>query len=556
MDENLMQNYGAMDPRLANVTPGNKEQAMLMVYSPRRLQNQVVRPYMYSFPNGVVEHLSQYEDMQEAVGYTPEGIRNEYLNSSVIPSADGVVLRTQDLEGCWTFALVIDVPYQTMIKRYLISGYFDREPLTLDATGNASAVNENAYMFFTSTTNVRLRHHYNAGGSQEDLQPGMRGKIIPSQSEWLAGEDLYVMNPSRLSAFTSTSVSGDNNITGSVTSYGDLSVRPGSGDSGFKTSPMYAQNPKQHVRGIVQAVNAALDETTAGKHNIAGAPNGPQPPLADSQDQQFLSGAASQMASSEDWLFELTQMNLRRPMSMDEFMRMFPDAVIHPVRVNPDPQWDSRDQEIQCPQNIFSYMVAQVVQQSATSQGIGTIAFRYSSWANNSAVDPSSPNNGAWELHNVQMMVETTQEMIRQCLTQFKRMLEIDLFPVLMTNFGDFDMMVRYDANQTLVDLKFLDFPQYNTGVLEYSGALGGMEAPTVGGADLVEWNTTQLSQLLTDFSGKFTTDSAEAKFNGMSAHPEVDGNEGVVFPDVDTQGTAPDPVEQALDDAARQVNQ
>lgn len=499
-------------------------EVMLMLFSPRKIQDQQLHTYHYSFPSGLADYLDQFSDMREAVGRGPN-VDHEAIRSSIKPDPNGITLPTDALADKWTFVLFIDEAHRIMTKRHIYSGWFKEEPININTINMSNpALNYNATMMISTSVILNVQNQHNPQGTSNIMS--INGShTIPAETNQLASADLYYLNPGNINRVNySDQQPGYDNEAG--IHFHDLSIANNSNRHNFMSN-LTQQSPTHHFRDIVGHIGSARNQIMdAGEGDVeiqGPLHDGPPDREAAYDPRNTFDDYVTQNLSADSNTAVMGQLGSFEPSvphTLKELTNLFPDIQIYPVRVNPNPQWDQRPQNIVCSQNIYSYMSVQVIEAYALSYGIGNIAFRYSSYANTEL----GRRQGAWKIENVQMLVQTSQQAIAQAVKGLQQGLENDLFPILLTVAGDFDLMIRYDTSQTLVSLNFMDDPQFNEGVLEFSGAIGGMTVPIIGGQQSVIYNHQSLASLINQIKEK----DFPAGMGSIEGYPQavIDGNE------------------------------
>lgn len=507
-------------PNFEPTTP-NSSEVMLLLFTPRQIQQQQIRSYNYKFQSGLPDWLDQFDDMSQAIA-SPDAMSRDVVNSSILPDNQGVTLDTSIISQQWTFILVIDLDQQVMIKRLIYAGWFKDEPMNINQTHATNPpLNRNATMVINTSVALNFSKQHSAKG-QTNMTNVDAAHVIPSETNQISPHDLFYMTPGQLSRVSTTSADSDS----TTLSFHDLSIANGYNDGYFQAG-LNQQSPMKQLSNIVQSVDSSLDltEANAGDDGIVSPVRGE--PFGNHADplMQFHDMAGRQMASEPTFANNLSNFPINQAHYFGELLDNFPNIQIYPVKVNPNPQWDQRPQDIVCPQNIYSYMAVQVIEAYALGFGIGDISFRYCSYSGN-AID----QGGSWSIENVQMLANVNQEQIRNALQQFKVGLENDLFPILLTVAGEFDLMVRYDTSQTLISLNFLDYPDQNQGFLEFSGSIGGMTLPILGTDSSVVHNQQALDTLVHQIGGKHFKSAAESESGlfGSEVQSAFEGNQDV----------------------------
>ena len=471
-------------------------QGMLLVFSPRYIPEQVLRPMSYNFSNEMINDLASRGDIRSALepGYANT---RESLLKAILPSSQGIALNTRTLESLWSFILTIDNNQSTRDMRHSLvmpstrwigCGYIDEEPVN----PSTMSVNQDAVLFFTHGTVMSISETMDAfHGSRavpmvnhnDDAIGCMLAQMPIDQSN-----DLYLMSPGDLVNNVQPTGAGEQKEL--IGQFGSIAVANLQDGSAIVPSTM--NTPKSQLLDIGYALSQslAIDDPNRPMSAHSG-------PSIDPYDK-YRSSFASNVTSSNGAVPTLG-LNISRPISMGELKRRYPAMKLEVSRSPATPQFEICPQSNISARNTLNSMIAATVGACAAACCIDDIIFRFSTMMR----DCMTPGMGIWEISHLGTIIPADQAQMVSCANQFKLLMERDLFPIIKATAGDFDVTVRHCmSNQTLVDLNLANYSA-NEGLWETAGKLGGFISPVVGALGNVQHNSNQLHKLVDAFGMK-----------------------------------------------------
>ncbi|MBO4736740.1 MAG: hypothetical protein J5614_10175, partial [Paludibacteraceae bacterium] len=442
-------NIGAMG--FSNV---GDNKAQLFIYSPHSMPDQVLRSFVYQFDPGFVDALSSSPQLSLEMAVT--GDRAKAIpgaTTAIMPDAEGKVADVSNWSNFWTFTLILDLrqaSYNGIIapsSRKIATGYFyGGEPGTTDFAGNF-VLNPNVVMVFTHVTNLSVKS--NVSRSTPDgmiVYPNTKdyaGEAIPA----MYNEDMFIGAPRDLvhNAFREE---------GSLVNYNDLSLSRVRDGSGTRTIENELKSPKEQLVRIMKAVDIGLE------HTQLATPVYDRMTTADEYMQpvdRALDSIEQNLPSSQV-LDIVTGLDTSRPISMGELTAMYPNIDVFPfiVRNANTFGWDIASQtainasgvlgSIVSPKMQMSSLTASVIQSVCSSLDIATVGFSYR-W-----LDGDGFVAGKTEAFNVSMfglMVPRQPNATKMVVDRMKMMLDYQLFDIIHTVCGEFEMNVLCDMAGT-----------------------------------------------------------------------------------------------------------
>lgn len=463
--------------------------ALLLVFSPRYIPQQYLRPMSYNFTEQMVNDLTARGDIREALapGYANQ---KDSLLQAVLPASQGILLDTQALETRWSFILTIDNNSSTRDMRHELAmpagrwvgcGYCSEEPISPNGS-----VNERALLMFTHGTTLSMQEFADPyrGSTVTPTVTANNDAINQMMGQMHVGEgnDLYLMTP------------GDviNNVANATQSnemigmFGALAV--GNLNTQSAVIPTTMNTPKSQLMDIGYSLNLGLEQddplrpANAFDNNRIGDPY-----------DNFCKTFRSNVTSSNGTVPTVGGVDITKPLSLGALKRRYPMAEIKVSRSPGTQTWEVSPQSNVSARNTLSSMISATISACAAACCIDDIIFRFSTYVK----DCLTPGMGVWQISHIGTIMPATEQQVISCANQFKMLLERDLFPIIKATAGDFDVTVRHNmANQTIVDLNLMNYSIEN-GWYETAGKLGGFISPIVGTLGNVQHNASQLHHLM-----------------------------------------------------------
>lgn len=499
-------NVGAM-----GMTDISDKKAQLFIYSPHAMPAQVLRSFMYQFDPNFVDYLSSPHliSLEHAVsGDQAKAVPG--AATAILPDAEGKVADTSNWSNFWTFTLILDLRQAqfngiiTPSCRKIATGYFyGSEPGTYDAYGNF-VVNPNAIMVFTHVTslNVRSQVRYGSidGFAVYPNTADYAGEVIPA----LYSEDMFIGTPRDL---VHTAFRNDGS---SLVNYDNLSLTHVRDGAATRTIENELKSPKAQLGKIMQAIDTGLE------HTQLATPVYDRMSTADEYMQpvdRALESIESNLPSST-MLDIITGLDTSRPSTISELNAMYPNLEVYPfiIRNANTFGWDVAAQTgvnasgmvgaVVSPKMQMSSLTASVVQAVCSALSIATVAFSYR-WLDGDGV--VAGKNEAFNLSMFSLMVPRGPEVTKQLAERLKIYLDDQLFDIIHTVSGEFEMNVLCDmAGTVLVDLRLYNFPDAQDGAYFQTDAkLGGIINPMIGTLNTINNNAIQLSEAAKNIVGR-----------------------------------------------------
>lgn len=476
--------------------------ATLFIFTPKVIATQVLRSYHFNFSNEMVNELSHYRNVQEAI--SPMGGGNKTaINQAILPEMGGKISNCMDMNTKYTFLLVIDNdPYKyrglrncapSHGNRLIGIGFFTDEPIS--PFGNAP--NPNAVMVFTHYTSTFNMNNYGQMGAQNVTSIAHDVDVVASSTKNMYQDQLFLGTPGDIMKTVQMTSMGD-----CIGDIGSIMVQPAQGEAPSPMVQNVLKSPRHFLNNIAEGIDTAVAEIEDGRSNTLRSAIMPN----NSIDE--LSSARTYFAEnvqSSSTTMPSNGFNMNRPCTMQELLFQYPNIVIKPFKVPEFSSWSTSPQEAMTLRNMASSMIAGSLQSFAHGCGLLSIAFYYDSSWKESPFSTKRP--GMWNVMESGTIYPTTEEQKLKHVKDFQKALEYSLFPILKSLNGEFTLGVLYNSGgDILIDLIYLDQTQGFTqgeGYYETNSRLGGMLNPVLMDYQGLMDNSGQVCSLVDTMFGK-----------------------------------------------------
>lgn len=471
-------------PQTLNNVKVNRSKATLIIMSPRKVGTIHVRPHLYKFDENLGNEIASCTDLNSF--FRNEAAASESVKSAIIPSAQGIPINMSTLDSCYTFVLTVDRTVNanavvgTQLSRHVYIGYFSQEPFGRIGPSGEAPLNPEALMIFTHCKSLMMGGVVGASGGNNMAIPGVYD-ITPPSIVSGADVDLYAVDPAAIAS--GYSVDGNRNLT-TNTHAAYL------GGGAPKTVDACLSAPSQHFGVLLDKLHSARLQSYMDTHN----------PL------KRITGADYTQTVEDSFVEGLVQTGMRvgtgildptRPLRL----RSLEDAIgQYEVVAYTSPESlynDNVDTGAITPQNVMSSLVSDTVKAIASYHGISDIAFAYKSRVASSF---GLHSKSAIRIEAASPIVAMTQEAWQAVLFKFTQELENNLFPIIESSVGAFDVFVSYNAcGKTTVSLILIDQGQLQPeGQYVTNNTLGGLISPYIGTESSYLHNSQQVAALST----------------------------------------------------------
>ena len=498
-------------PQSASLFGGNGKRAILYVFTPSMIPQQILRPYKYDFNGNLIDEIVSARDkLAQSVAPNGLGMTSANVNGAILPNPNGIPLDMGTLSSQWTFVLIIDtVPpayndrtvLHSPTRRIIATGFCSDEPINK----YTNTINPNAVLMFTKSNMTYVTPSYGEAGHASKIRNASDLDVVSELNAMIAPTTpLYVGTPQDIRGAVSAGVNGETFGT-----YGDLCLNNIKQDQNAKLISGQLKTPKAQLGDITRAIDHAINFAMNTQECV-------QNPLMPSSLEDPADLAKDTFNTNVRGSVEMLPRNsidTSKPMSMGNLTYIFPDLEVVPCEIPVASAWDTTTQDAMTARNSMSSMLSASLSALVPSCGLSDIMFRYASYthAGPSAFDF---NQGTWEILKFNTLVECSPRVQQANVEMFEHYFETQLVPILKLIRGDFDLMAYIDVcGYILIDLNYkADFgQQLGSGFYETSSRLGGFINPMVMDLDTINHNSIQLDALVTGTIGK------KIGFAGMS---------------------------------------
>ena len=499
MNNQGMGNFELPQPKFVGGT--NKQ--ILIVYSPKTISQQVVRPLVYNFTPAAVDGINNSIDVMQNSGKM--GIVTDAMSNAILPDSTGVAINTTALSERWTFTVIITNGGDMAGGLYIpqsntyACGYFTDVPFT-DAVLNANVdltpneANPNAMMVVTTTSchsgNLMTGMH----GMNNVRQSVSHVDVISPSANSLYGQDMCIITPKTAAESEvnkTTRLSNDNvvDVSGVVDSNTINSVKnQGTNVTVSNTLKL----PTTHMSNILEAFDTGVvlsEDDTMMSFGISG---GNQPFTNTFEDHT--KGA---LMGPEEVQLSGGQIDPATPVSVTEFVRAHPAVTLQCVYYTPK-HMDICDQDIIHVETQMSSLATHVVTTLCVENEVSELNLYYSSYDANAGL--ASISKGVYNLTVLNTINPNGQPAIigkKLC-----RLLEHHLFDILQRANGEFEIQIVFTmGGDCFIDLRYLDFSHID-GYTETPTMYGGSISTALGTKDNLNNNAVQFTSLMDVVSG------------------------------------------------------
>jgi hypothetical protein len=272
---------------------------------------------------------------------------------------------------------------------------------------------------------------------------------------------------------------------------GNLSINPNR-PSEIVSDTM--RSPKHRLLDITRAVNDGHDLTHSNTI-VRGAMT--ESTYGEDAVSTFLQNVHTFMAGADEQPPIYQGVNPSFMVKMSEMITSFPQLDIIPIKVPYSAPYDMLDQSHGDKRTVYSSLVANAISGIANNLGIASIAFDYISYAK---ADPMARAPGVYNLKMIKLSCtsgEISEKKTIGVWNVFCDLCNVNLFPILRTIGGEFNLMVKHDLTSiSAINLKFISSSE-DDGYYVTRNRMGGMMSPSLGTPELADFNKGQLDSLM-----------------------------------------------------------
>lgn len=482
-------------------------QATLYLFSPRVLPTQILRPYIYNFtPEFMNKVLNGPTTMQEAVAPNQYG-KDPCVTQAILPDINGTLLNTSQLSSTWSFVLYIDdCPITGGIRyaapspstRLIACGYVTGiDILQAEEPVNpvTQTINDRAVLVFTHSTTALAACSIGNLGAGNMFTVSHDNDIIPPIVGTMAanGETLYLGTPGDIVSNTDMSIQSE-----PTTAFGSMVVQASdNSEDGYKSVSGVLKSAKHQLNNIMHTMDSAMSYVGDDVHIRSSIL-----PIDSSSDEiRFHTNVASNMPGSNCQLPKtIIGLDTTKPITMRHLVSIFPNINIYPCKVPVVGEWGVSPQDTMTRKNQMCALVSATISSIMPGVGLSNINFRYNSWTK--ADKFMAAPEGVWQFYEpIGTLVQMSSREKARVVDEFATILKNELFPILRTVNGEFDLMACCNlTGEILLDLHFLSDMRESqdpfASFYETNGRIAGIINPMVANFNIISSNVGSLTGL------------------------------------------------------------
>lgn len=482
-------------------TWGIGKQALLYLFSPQQLPEMHIRPNHYSFDHEFVAevdnivHNNVVRETQSLGGNAidPGIVTSPAINRAIKPAVHGIPFQTGHFEQMWTFLLIIDnapmagrrVGYNAS-NRIMYIGFIMGDEPCIEQWGKLT-LNERAILMPTHKTHLNVKEHAGPAGHNRIIVPQMDEDIVsPSIVQSTTPERQYLLNPHSL--LTSAGRDG----------YGMDIDAPGLAHIGsmrqnirFDTD---TKNPKKQLRNLISGLTR-MKTFDQGDQELRVDFRMNPTNIRDHHTQRDILIQSLQTGIPDT----LVGIQVNQAISMQQLIHEYPSVRDHvevvklPFNVPADYIYTGSP----TPTNIWTSLLQSTLPSIFAYYGVSDIAFRFCSY------NPQSVtvlmNEPIWEVQSIATFVPMDQENIKIRWQYILEAMQNQVFSIVHSNCGDFDVTVNFTANNyCAIQLQLMELEERpNDGYVVAHGAVMPLATPLIGREFDRTQNATHLNDLV-----------------------------------------------------------
>jgi hypothetical protein len=158
--------------------------------------------------------------------------------------------------------------------------------------------------------------------------------------------------------------------------------------------------------------------------------------------------------------------------------------------------------------NVMTSVLSSSLPPLLAEFGLADVSFRYNSWVKSDSLDTLVGVNdkGLFQLFNISSLYQITQDRLNNSWNLLQKYLRNTVFPIILANAGEFDLMVHCSiAGTSLINLNLKDeLPE--SGLVETNNLLGGLNSPLIGAQSVAQTNACELANVVRQIAGPETS--------------------------------------------------
>lgn len=466
----------------------------LYLIPPTHISDHCRRAHTYKFGGGNFQ-ADLTENVEKALTQRNYSYSDTYMPGSrsaleaILPSANGERVNLNYFSECWKFILIIDNasemselgiatinPGRKLYEGWVAGG---EEPATMGLDGNIH-INETAVLSTTHHTSLLIDKTLGFGGSAGERihvigdYDYVDGSVAQAIAPRHRPQELCDLTPSKV-----MNVISEDTETGMFNT-GTTSIA-GTNHSIELDSSL--NNPKVHLSTVVGGL-VDSSKNYAENSNIDGD--------CYTDINNFIKATSSLMNTGSN-SYQILDPSV--PHTLGEIRNKFDNAlevIVCDLGItnyeNSDPCTPSR-------RNVMSSIINSSLPSLLAENSIASVKFRYNSWISSEFEEGCAGKpRGSFQLLGISPLYHLDDNRITKAWIDFKRSLRDKLWPIIIHNAGEFDVMVHCSlAGASLIQLNLYDWHDSDKGYIETNNLLGGLNTPLLGTVDDFKNNATEL---------------------------------------------------------------
>ena len=509
------------------------DRTLLYLFAPYTSPVQVTRPFVYQFTPELVDAIKNGPNLAYGVG--PNGTKNPAAYTAILPDSEGMVLNTSTIDNSWSFVLIINTaprPIGAIVApgiSKVACGYVIGEPVTQDMMNpDVWHHNPNAVFVFTHTNCRNVVRRVGPGNPIDGItdNPNQDVDYVNETTGMMYNDNILLGTPKEIMKYA---MSDEAKI--GMMDYSPLQlshVKAGSNDVRAISNDIKA--PRQQLSTIMTAIDNGIDHSQEAiptlhkfldHDEMYGANGARMSPIEMAQTTAF-----NNMPSSTFLSFS-TGIDTSKPMTFSELDVLFPNLDVIPNKINRSigygwdvsPQAAAGNNGVLSPivsiRNQMSYLASSVIQAICGQLGVSDVSFAYTSHRADSLT-----RQPCWQVVKFDTTIPRYGDIYKKQVFDFQQYMQNELFDVIYTLCGDFDMYVMANmAGDIVINLHLHNYPDLNDGsYYQTSTRLGGLTNPMIGTLPIINNNVMQLSNVTQQLVSNAFGDMAD--MGGMTDMP------------------------------------
>ena len=507
------------------------EPNILIVYSPRNVETQVIRPLMMNFDR------DSKRDMQYAIGAELSSKHAAYtvtdaMKSSILPDSVGLRIDNNFLGSKFTFMLILSegggptpLGIQASSVKHIASGYFTEQPfsdqfLSGFSLNEREAINPNAVMVFTDVSRNMSGTRYGGHGEVTmRSNVGTDGIYSNGLLPLYGRRDVCMLTPEDLAntkltkaSYSPTPVQGNPFLQDNEVSVQTDQIQAAPPVHSFIENAATPTAIDNHLQSPVVQLNKMIDaisETNMFENNEISVEDTYLSHRAHYgsafQDGQINGSMIADRLPGREMPASAGIIDFNTPIYVNDLFIRVPMITTQYVKLDMRPQFDVVEQDIISPQTQLSNLATHIVSNICVDLGILGVTIGYQSYTIREGFIDEIPS---WFIEDVTLIDPTTSPAQGEAIQKrLLFLLEQNLFTVIKHVAGDFEMLAAYttggDALISLTLMSNIDnTPGYTTTPMSWGAGVSNV----VGTVQHVTHNAVQLTDVISDNTGMVPT--------------------------------------------------